>query len=96
MSENQEQKYIIARSPKSIGIGLILTLLLGALGLLYATVLGGIVMIIVDTVLAFIAILTLGLSLFITVPIVNLICMIWAYFSIKRYNEDLFSGNLNL
>ena len=96
MSENQEPKYIITRSPKSLGIGLILTLFLGPLGLLYATVRGGIIMIIIDTVLAIVGLLTLGFSLFITIPLVNLICMIWAYVGIKRYNEDLMSGRLDV
>ena len=96
MNDNQEPKYIVTRSPKSVGIGLILTLFLGPLGLLYATVRGGIIMIIIDAILTGLGLLTLGLSLFITVPLVNFICMIWAYLSIKRYNEDLFAGKLNV
>lgn len=98
MSENQEnnRQYVITRSPKSIGLGLILTLVLGPIGLLYATVSGGIIMIIVDSIFALVGLFTLGFSLFVTIPIVNLICMIWAYVKIKKYNEALFSGNLEV
>ena len=103
MNENQnlppnvqgEQKYIIARSPKSMGIGLMLTLLFGPIGLLYATISGGIIMIIVDSVFALIGLFTFGFSLFITIPTVNLICMAWAYVKINKYNAELLSGKLN-
>ena len=92
----QQPQYIIARSPKSLGLALILTLVLGPIGLLYATVSGGIIMIVVDTIFAVIGLLTLGFSLFVTIPIINLICMIWAYVKVKKYNQDLLSGNLNI
>lgn len=39
---------------------------------------------------------SLGFSLFITVPLINLICVVWAYVGIKRYNEALMSGRLNV
>lgn len=92
----QQPQYIIARSPKSLGLALILTLVLGPIGLLYATVSGGIIMIVVDTIFAVVGLLTLGFSLFVTIPIVNFICMIWAYVKVKKYNQDLLSGNLNI
>lgn len=94
--EHTGPTYIVAQSPKSLGIGLIATLILGPIGLLYVTVRGGIIMIIVDIILAFVGLLTLGFSLFITVPLINLICVAWAYVGIKRYNEALMSGRLNI
>lgn len=96
IEQNQRAQCIIARSPKSLGLALILNLVLGPIGLLYATVSGGIIMMVVDTIFAVIGFMTLGFSLFVTIPIVNLICMIWAYVKVKKYNQDLLSGNLNI
>lgn len=96
IEQNQRAQYIIARSPKSLGLALILNLVLGPIGLLYATVSGGIIMMVVDTIFAVIGFMTLGFSLFVTIPIVNFICMIWAYVKVKKYNQDLLSGNLNI
>lgn len=95
MNENKNRQYIIARSPKSVGLGLILTLLLGPIGLFYATISGGVVMFIVDAAFALFGFMTLGFSLVVTVPLVNVICMIWAYKAIVQYNADLFDGNLD-
>lgn len=77
-----QPQIIVTQSPKSMGIALILALLLGPLGLLYATVKGGIIMIVASAVFAF---FTLGISLFIT----QSICVLWAYFAVKKYNESL-------
>ena len=96
MNENQNRQYVVTRSPKSVGLGLILTLVLGPIGLFYATITGGVIMAIVDTIFAIAGFMTLGISLFITVPLVNLICMVWAYKAITSYNEKLFNGNLNV
>ena len=56
--ENSEKnvQVIVTRSPKSVGIGLLLTFLFGPIGMLYATVWGGLLMMV-------------GLGLFFTWPI---------------------------
>ena len=95
-NQNQNRQYVVTRSPKSVGLGLILTLVLGPIGLFYATITGGVIMAILDTIFAIAGFMTLGISLFITVPLVNLICMVWAYKAITNYNEDLFNGNFNV
>lgn len=50
-SQSVQPQIIIAKSPKSVGIARILTLLFGPLGLLYSTVKGGLILIVVGAVL---------------------------------------------
>jgi len=94
MSDNQQ--YIVMKSPKSLGIGLILTFFLGPIGLFYASIFGGIVMLVIDAIFAVIGFITAGISLVVTAPLVNLVCMIWAYVKINSYNKDLMNGAMKL
>ena len=94
MSNNQQ--YVVMRSPKSIGIGLILTFFFGPIGLFYATISGAIIMLIIDAIFAVIGFLTLGYSLIVTAPLVNLVCMVWAYVKINSYNKALIDGALKI
>lgn len=93
MSDNQ---YIVMKSPKSLGIGLILTFFLGPIGLFYATISGAIIMFIIDAIFAVIGFFTLGYSLIITAPLVNLVCMVWAYVKINSYNKALMAGAMRI
>ena len=78
---------VIARSPKSVGLSLILTILFGPLGMLYANIVHGIIMI----VLAFIiGVITLGFGAVITWPI----SIIWGYLDAKSYNRKLLEGKV--
>lgn len=72
----------VAIAPKSMATALVLTFLFGPLGLFYASVTGGIVMLVIS-VLA--AVMTWGLSGFITWPI----CVIWAAVATSNYNARL-------
>ena len=63
---------------KSVGIAIILTVLLGPLGMFYSTVVGGIIMTIVSFL---VAIFTFGIGLLITWPI----CIIWAAVAVKKH-----------
>jgi len=67
---------------KSMAAGLLLTFFFGPLGMLYATVLGGIIMIVVSIV---VAIFTLGFGLIVT----QLICLVWAALAIKAQNQKI-------
>lgn len=78
---NQKQT-IIVKAEKSMGITLLLTFLFGPLGMLYSTVTGAIVMIIVNVI---VAIITLGFGLFITWPV----CIIWGAVATNKYNKNL-------
>ena len=82
--ENSEKnvQVIVTRSPKSVGIGLLLTFLFGPIGMLYATVWGGLLMMVVNLV---IGVVTFGLGLFFTWPIQ----LIWVALSIRSHNKKL-------
>jgi len=71
--------------PKSVGVALLLTFFFGGLGMLYSTVIGGIVMLFVEIL---IMTLTLGLGVIITRPI----CMIWAAMAANSANRRPFQS----
>uniref|UniRef100_UPI0039A714E5 hypothetical protein n=1 Tax=Ornithobacterium rhinotracheale TaxID=28251 RepID=UPI0039A714E5 len=77
-----EKKIIIIKERKSVGISLLLTFFFGPLGMLYSTISGAIIMLIISIVLS---VITLGISLFFTWPI----CMIWGAMAVNSYNKDL-------
>ncbi|MBQ8225308.1 MAG: hypothetical protein IJZ86_08175 [Bacteroides sp.] len=85
--ENNDVKVIITRSPKSLGISILLSAIFGGLGMLYATILGGIIMFIFDLILW---IFPLGwiVSLLLLRPIE----IIWAIIATKSYNDKLLKG----
>ncbi|RYU90057.1 hypothetical protein EWM62_10980 [Mucilaginibacter terrigena] len=76
---SQPQIIIVAKQ-KSVGVAFLLAFLFGPLGLLYASILGGIVM--------FIA----GIILFIVIPIIGGViawvgCIIWAVMAAQNANK---------
>lgn len=87
--ENQNtqtvKQVVIIRNQKSMGLTLLLAILFGPLGMLYSTIIGGIVMIVVNIIIAFI---TLGFGLLLTWPI----CVIWAAIATNNYNKQLMQG----
>ena len=64
------------RAPRSVGVAFLLTFFFGPIGLLYASVTGGLVMIVVELMVFLLGILTLGLgwALFFVTWV---ICIIW-------------------
>ncbi len=87
-------QYILVRIEKSVGIAIILTLLLGPIGLFYSTVAGGFTMLAVSAVLVvkfFMNPLDLSFLaiLFILTPIYWIICLAWAIFAVLEYNDKL-------
>jgi hypothetical protein len=78
----QQQTIIVVGKPKSVAVAIILTFLFGPLGLLYASVVGGIIMIVAGAILG---IFTLGLGL---IP-VWIICIIWAAVAANLANKKL-------
>jgi len=77
---NNTVNVTVVSQPKSVAVSLLLTFFLGPLGMLYSTILGGIIMFFVSIILGF---LTLGLSFFITQPI----CLVWGVVSVNSYNK---------
>ncbi len=82
--ENSDKnvQIIVTRPTKSVGIGLLLTFLFGPIGMLYATIWGGLLMMVVNLV---VGIATFGMGLFITWPIQ----LIWVALSIRSFNKKL-------
>jgi hypothetical protein len=86
--ENQQnaptptQTVVVVARQKSAGVAFILALLFGPLGLLYASVIGGIVMIILGAIIGFI---TLGFGL----VIVWIASIIWSIAAVNSFNKKI-------
>ena len=75
---------------KNEGISMILTILFGPLGLLYSTVAGGLIMMLVTLLVSF---FTCSLGLFIIYPVCILpVCVIWGALAAHSYNQKLWRG----
>ncbi len=72
-------KVVVLASQKSVLAAFLLTFFFGPLGLLYASILGGIIMLVISAIVAF---FTFGMGLIITYPI----CIIWAIISVNSFN----------
>ena len=73
---------VVVTATKSVGISLILTFLFGPLGMLYSTVVGGLVMMVVSLA---VGVCTAGIGLLLTWPI----CIIWGALAVTSYNAKL-------
>lgn len=78
-ASNQLAAQVALSNKKSLGLALLLALFFGPLGLLYASILGGIVMFLVNLI---IAIPTLGVGLLLTWPLT----VLWAFLAINKHN----------
>jgi small-conductance mechanosensitive channel len=92
--------YFVTKSPKSVGIAILLTLLFGPIGLFYASVFGGLVMSITPLLLAALVVaglirensmlldwsLTLLIIFALTYWLINII---WAVLSVRSYNQEI-------
>lgn len=73
---------VVVVDRKSIGLAFLLTLVFGPLGMLYTTVVGAIVMLVVSAVVGAI---TAGIGLVVTWPI----CVLWACVAAARHNDRI-------
>ena len=80
MAENST--IVVSKSTKSPGIAVILSLLFGSLGMFYSTILGAVLMIVVEII---IGVITLGVGLIVT----HIVCAIWAGIAAWLYNKKL-------
>ena len=78
---------VVTVSTKNVGVSLILTFLFGSLGMFYSTIIGAIIMLVIEAIVGF---LTVGFGLLVTHPI----CMIWGAVAANRYNKKLLQGNV--
>jgi len=83
---NEEQKtMVVVTTTKSMGLSIILTVLLGPLGMFYSTVIGAIIMSVISIV---IGIFTFGFGLLLTWPI----AIVWGAWATSTYNKNLIAG----
>ena len=73
---------IVVKSTKSPGVAILLTILLGPIGMLYSTIVGAVIMLVVNVV---IGIVTLGFGLVLTWPV----CVVWAAVAASSYNKRI-------
>lgn len=79
-SFQQQININVQQKPKSVGVSILLTFFFGPLGMLYSTISGGVIMLVISIV-AFI--FTFGFSTFITHPI----CIIWGAVAADNENK---------
>lgn len=82
MENSNKRKITISVPQKSVPLAIILTIIFGPLGLLYSSILGAIVMLVVTLI---ISIFIFGSGFLFTWPV----CVIWAYFSVKKHNSQI-------
>ena len=82
---NEQPQTVVTTSTKSMGVAIILTVLFGPLGMLYSTILGGIIMCVISLI---VALITAGIGLVLTWPI----CIIWAAVATSSFNKKLLQG----
>ncbi len=82
VSMQQQVNINIQQAPKSVGVSIVLTFFFGPLGMLYSTVTGGLIMLVVSVICA---IFTFGFSVFITHPI----CVIWGAIAADSENKKI-------
>jgi len=87
MSTSSSSQIIVTVPVKSVGVSLLLTFFFGPLGMLYSTIWGGIIMLVISVLFA---IVTFGFGLIITWPI----CMIWGAVAANSYNKKLLAGKV--
>lgn len=76
----QQTIIVMGQNKKSTGVAFILSFFFGPLGLFYASVTGGIIMLVISIP---VAIFTLGFGLIVT----NIICVVWAIIAVNNHNS---------
>lgn len=79
------QTPIVVIPTKSVGLALVLSGLFGPLGMLYSTILGAVIMFLLNIVAIFI---TLGIGLILTWPI----GIVWAGLAARSHNKKLLAA----
>jgi len=79
-NSNSSNILVMGQNKKSTGVAFILSFFFGPLGLLYASVTGGLIMLAISIP---VAIFTLGFGLIVT----NIICVVWAIIAVNNHNN---------
>jgi hypothetical protein len=83
----QQTIVINGANKKSTGLAFVLSFFFGPLGLFYASVTGGIVMLLITLI---VGIITFGFGLIIT----QIICIIWAMIAVNNHNQNVSSQSI--
>ncbi len=86
-----KESAILMLRAKNMLLGFLLTFFFGSLGLFYASILGGIIMSIIEVIVIVIAVVTLGIGA-ILFPVTHIMCIIWALVAITRHNNRLIAN----
>jgi hypothetical protein len=76
MNTEDKQRYLF----KSVPIGLMLTIFFGPIGLLYASLRGGIIMILIGIIL-------ISYQYFFPILLWWIACCVWCVYAIEKYNK---------
>jgi len=79
---------VINVQEKSLVVAFILTLIFGPLGMLYSTIAGGIIMIVVYLVILGLTVITLGMASALFIP-AWIICIVWGVIAAKNRNRTI-------
>lgn len=82
---------IILTQSKSLGVGLLLTFLFGGLGVLYVSILGGILLGVLEVIAVVITVATFGIGIVLLIPI-HIAAFIWVIVGVKNHNNRLIAG----
>ena len=85
MEQNQPTSVVIIKSSKSVVLAIILSALVGPLGMLYSTIKGAIIMFIIGLFFAIIDVTPLLIMAWV-------IDIIWSIIAVNSYNEKLYEG----
>lgn len=89
MSENNTTVNVTISAPrKSLAVAVILAVFFGPLGLLYASVAGGLTMLVIDIVVIVISFMTFGFGA-ILFPLVWIASIIWAILAVQGKDQQV-------
>jgi len=82
---------IILTQSKSMAVGLILTWFFGGFGVFYVSILGGVLLGLLEFILWIVTFATLGFGVLLLIPL-HIIALVWVYIGVKNHNNRLISG----
>lgn len=95
MQDDKTAKVLVAAMErKNLALGVFLTLFFGGFGVFYASILGGIIMGIVEFILWIITIITFGFGLILLIP-AHIIAVVWSIVAINSHNKKIMKNVLD-
>jgi len=91
MASEVNAAHIVVTSTKSVGISILLTLIFGGIGMLYSTVKGAIIVILLTIVLAIVFVASSPALLIALFPVMWLVAIIWGAMAVNAYNKKILS-----